>query len=354
MVSSCRLCAAAALILRTAGDLRFPDYVPGFAESEACLPKVSQAQPVFSTTELDSKLQQVADASGIVVFSVFVNTGDMTEESRFAAQLEHWMCRTRSVFGRDFLVFVDSERSRQRWEGDYGITAFFSRSWIQEVFTGPSKGEIHDSNYWRWAAMESILRAGYTSLYVDTDILWIQDARPHLEALQTDVDFFGSCDAYDGRNGSIRWFRDGALNMDHLREEARLHDGESVCCQGELVPVNAGVIFMRPSSAAISAVQRFRERIFSGPCWGQAAMHWSLFELCGSKLSCEMLDPLLFASASPLRSALRKDPQTASRARPALIHLDVSAKGKATQYFEGFFGTPPACAKYGRGKASEL
>ena len=38
--------------------------------------------------------------------------------------------------------------------------------------------------------------------------------------------------------------------------------------------------------------------------------HWSLFELCGSKLSCEMLDPLLFASASPLRSALRKDPQT--------------------------------------------
>ena len=78
--------------------------MPGFAESEACLPKVSQAQrlshlsyspcrdnlswnvavaemqlcrrqscqaqPVFSTTELDSKLQQVADASGIVARSL--------------------------------------------------------------------------------------------------------------------------------------------------------------------------------------------------------------------------------------------------------------------------------------------
>ena len=29
----------------------------------------------------------------------------------------------------------------------------------------------------------------------------------------------------------------------------------------------------RPSSAAMEAVVRFRQRVISGPCWGQAAMH---------------------------------------------------------------------------------
>ena len=32
----------------------------------------------------------------------------------------------------------------------------------------------------------------------------------------------------------------------------------------------------RPSSAAVEAVVRFRQRVISGPCWGQAAMHLDL------------------------------------------------------------------------------
>ena len=60
-----------------------------------------------------------------------------------------------------------------------------------------------------------------------------------------------------------RWVKDGSLDMEYLREaellgrpscsematstaqESRQHDDESVCCQQGLVPVNAGVIFMR-------------------------------------------------------------------------------------------------------------
>ncbi|CAE7777313.1 RRA2 [Symbiodinium pilosum] len=267
------------------------------------------------------------------------------------------MCRARSVFGRDFLVFVDSERARQRWEGEYGVTPFFSQSWIQESFSGPAADEIHDTNYWRWVAMESILRAGYSALYVDTDILWLADPRPHLAALPKETDFFGSCDAYDGRDGRIKWFRNGSFNLEHLREESRKHDGESTCCHGAVVPVNAGVVFMRPTSAAVRAIQHFRARILSGPCWGQAAMHWSLFELCGHQISCNMLDPLSFASAEPIRKVLKKDQEALPRS-PFLIHLDISAKQKATKFFEGIFGTPQACIDDGRGdsigKSSEL
>eukprot|EP00439_Symbiodinium_sp_Y106_P084883 s923_g26.t3 len=344
----------AAGVLPAAGDLRFPDYVSDFAESEGCLPSISEeTEPIYMSTELESILKEAANGSGIVVFSVFVKTGDRQEESRFAAQLKHWMCRARSVFGRDFLVFVDSEKSRQRWEGEYGITPFFSQSWIKASFAGPAREEIHDSNYWRWAAMESILRAGYMALYVDTDILWLEDPRPLLVSLPGDVDFFGSCDAYDGSSGSIRWVKDGSLDMEYLREESRQHDDESVCCQQGLVPVNAGVIFMRSSAAAVSAVERFRNRIISGPCWGQAAMHWGLYEMCGSQLSCEILDPLVFASAEPLRTALRRDNRTALR-RPSLIHLDISGKEKATKHFERFFGTPQECLADDGGRNSEL
>ena len=35
--------------------------------------------------------------------------------------------------------------------------------------------------------------------------------------------------------------------------------------------------------------------------------HWSLFELCGHQISCNMLDPLSFASAEPIRKVLKKD-----------------------------------------------
>ncbi|CAE7263155.1 unnamed protein product [Symbiodinium necroappetens] len=341
-------------VLPASGDLRFPDYVSDFAESEGCLPSIlEETEPIYMSTELESILKEAANGSGIVVFSVFVKTGDRQEESAFAAQLKHWMCRARSVFGRDFLVFVDSERSRQRWQGEYGITPFFSQSWIEASFAGPAREEIRDSNYWRWAAMESILRAGYMALYVDTDILWLEDPRPLLVSLPGDADFFGSCDAYNGSSGSIRWVKDGSLDIEYLREESRQHDDESVCCQQGLVPVNAGVIFMRSSAGAISAVERFRKRIISGPCWGQAAMHWGLYEMCGSQLSCEILDPLVFASAEPLRTALRRDSRTALR-RPSLIHLDIKGKQKATKHFERFFGTPQECRMDGRGSDSEL
>ncbi|CAJ1439477.1 unnamed protein product [Effrenium voratum] len=86
--------------------------------------------------------------------------------------------------------------------------------------------------------------------------------------------------------------------------ESREHEDESVCCQGALLPVNAGMVMMRPTAGALRVARRCRERVLAGPCWGQAAMHWALFELCGG-VSCGVLDPKLFASAAPLRQALK-------------------------------------------------
>lgn len=111
------------------------------------------------------------------------------------------------------------------------------------------------------------------------------------------------------------------------------NDGESICCQGFLLPVNAGIVFMRPLEPALTAVVRFRERVLSGPCWGQAAMHWALFELC-REMRCDVLDPKRFASAGPLAALgsqkLRPAMTLGFTKRKALlhelrIHLDVDA-----------------------------
>eukprot|EP00435_Cladocopium_sp_Y103_P063181 s1957_g24.t1 len=329
------------------GELLFPDYVAGWADQEQCLPEISQEEPVFADQALKDILAKVVD-SGFVVFTVFVNTRDREEGRRFASNMEAWMCRVRSVLGSSFLAFVDSEKLRKHFESQYGVSAYFSKEWINEAFKGRGDGERHDSNYWRWVAMESILRAGYSALYVDTDIMWLDDPRPQLGALPV-ADFYGSCDNYDAGTGSVRWYQNGSLDMEQLREESKKHEDESVCCQGFLVPVNAGIVLMRPFPAAIEAVLRFRQRVISGPCWGQAAMQWTLFELCGNSLRCQILDPLRFASASPLMQELRRQRGKASY-QPSLIHLDLDGKRKtsANQFFERIFGVPKECGKEGR------
>lgn len=334
--------------VRTA-ELLFPDYVANWAEQEECLPEISPEEAVFADQALKDILEKVVD-SGIVVFTVFVDTRDREEGRRFARNMDTWMCRVRSVLGSSFLAFVDSEKLRKHFESQYGVSAYFSKEWIQEAFKGRGGGERHDSNYWRWVAMESILRAGYSALYVDTDIMWLGDPRPYLGALPV-ADFYGSCDTYDAGTGSVRWYQNGSLDMEQLRKESKEHDDESVCCQGFLVPVNAGIVLMRPFPAAIEAVVRFRQRVISGPCWGQAAMQWALFELCGSgpsALRCGILGPLRFASAGPLISELRR--QGKASYQPSLIHLDLDAKRKtsANQFFEQVFGVPKECSKEGR------
>jgi len=329
-------------------ELLFPDYVADWAAQEQCLPEISQEEPVFADQALKDILEKVVD-SGIVVFTVFVDTRDREEGRRFARNMDTWMCRVRSVLASSFLAFVDSEKLRKHFESQYGVSAYFSKEWIKEAFKGRGDGERHDSNYWRWVAMESILRAGYSALYVDTDIMWLGDTRPHLGALPV-ADFYGSCDTYDAGTGSVRWYQNGSLDMEQLRKESKEHDDESVCCQGFLVPVNAGIVLMRPFPAAIEAVLRFRQRVISGPCWGQAAMQWALFELCGrGLLRCQLLDPLRFASGSPLMQELRRKRGKASY-QPSLIHLDLDGKMKtsANQFFERVFGVPKECSKEGR------
>ncbi|CAJ1356410.1 unnamed protein product [Effrenium voratum] len=306
--------AAWSWALAAAGEMLFPDYVPWLAEQENCLPEALEEEPV-AADQLKDVLPGLADPSGLVVFTVFVNTNDRKEAKRFAQQLGDWMCRVRALLGGSFLAIVDSEQAKRRWESEFGVSAFYSERWIEESFRGRGHGERHDSNYWRWVAMESILGAGYSAFYVDTDIMWLQDPRPHLAELSGD--FFGSCDAYDARSGTIRWHRNGSLDMEQLRRESREHEDESVCCQGALLPVNAGMVMMRPTAGALRVARRCRERVLAGPCWGQAAMHWALFELCGG-VSCGVLDPKLFASAAPLRQALKPHAAQAQVATPAL------------------------------------
>ena len=160
-------------------------------------------------------------------------------------------------------------------------------------------------------------------------------------------------------------------------EESLKNDGESICCQGFLLPVNAGIVFMRPTERALQAVVRFRERVLSGPCWGQAAMclgtwhllnalerHWALFELC-SEMRCDLLDPWRFASAGPLAEALRgsQKPRPAmtlgSEALQSFVTLGstwtstrlgverklrmAEAKRKFNKLFNGVYGMPEAC-----------
>ncbi|CAK8998448.1 unnamed protein product [Durusdinium trenchii] len=359
----CALSGLAALsgVTSARGSLLFPDYVTQLAAQEHCLPDIQEPQPIRAGSDLEALLPQLADASGLIVFSVFVDTKDHKESKRFELLLQQWMCRVRSHLGSSFLAFVDSEKLRQQFERpnqtpaptpvlvtppgrhrNFGVAAYFSKEWIKEAFQGSGEGEKHDSNYWRWAAMESILRLGYSALYVDTDIMWLEDPRPGLATLPS-ADFYGSCDSYDAGTGAIRWHQNGSLDMERMRKEAAKHDDESVCCQGMLVPVNAGIVLMRPSKAAWAAVMRFRARVISGPCWGQAAMQWSLFELCGSSLQCEVLDPLRFASAGPLLMELRRTQQASYQ--PSLIHLDLGAKRKANKFFEGFFDIPKECSE---------
>eukprot|EP00434_Breviolum_minutum_P019889 symbB.v1.2.017549.t1/scaffold1371.1/size209032/21 len=350
--------------LLTRGELLFPDYVQGLADEEQCLPGISKEEPVVADQVLKDALEKIAD-SGLVVFTVFVNTEDRKEDTpethhsncqrtclaqtlqgrRFASNMDSWMCRVRSVLGSSLLVFVDSEKLQQQFQSQYGVSAYFSKEWIKEAFKGRGQGERQDSNYWRWAAMESILRVGYSALYVDTDIMWLEDPRPQLGALPAS-DFYGSCDTYHAGTGEISWYLNGSLDMELLRKESQKHDDESVCCQGFLVPVNAGIVLMRPSSAAVEAVVRFRQRVISGPCWGQAAMQWALFELCGTSLRCQMLDPLVFASANPLIREVRRKGGDVSY-QPALIHLDLDGKRKtsANKFFGQIFGIPKECQR---------
>lgn len=330
--------------LLTRGDLLFPDYVQGLADEEQCLPGISKEEPVVADQVLKDSLEKIAD-SGLVVFTVFVNTEDRKEGRRFASNMDSWMCRVRSVLGSSLLVFVDSEKLQQQFQSQYGVSAYFSKEWIKEAFKGRGRGERSDSNYWRWAAMESILRVGYSAVYVDTDIMWLEDPRPQLGALPVS-DFYGSCDSYHAGTGEISWYLNGSLDMELLRKESKKHDDESVCCQGFLVPVNAGIVLMRPSSAAVEAVVRFRQRVISGPCWGQAAMQWALFELCGTSLRCQMLDPRVFASAAPLIREVRRKRGDVSY-QPALIHLDLDGKKKtsANKFFGQIFGIPKECQR---------
>lgn len=249
------------------------------------------------------------------------------------------MCRVRHFMGSSFLVFVDSAKAKQYWQDTYGLTAVFSEAWTQKAFEDVPEGEAHDANFWRWQVMELILRAGYNAMYADTDVIWLGDPRPILAGLP-DADFLGSCDSYDGITGSVDWVdADAELDMIHLREHSRRHDDESVCCQGVLAPINAGLVFMRATDAAIKLVVRTKQRVLAGPCWGQATMQWALYELCENELSCGMLSRSHFASAEPLKAAIKELGKNISVFKPVAIHLDAERKSKLNKYFERHFGS---------------
>lgn len=180
----------------------------------------------------------------------------------------------------------------------------------------------------KWPGAAAVLNEGAPGVFVtDIDVLWLQDPRPHLLAMQG-VDVAVSLDA----------------QCEHLWEDTddwaqvekvAAKEHVSACCRGGF-PYNAGQVFFGgPSSLQLLRTiivlhldfmaKNRATQAHPGTCTeDQNPMHWALFDHCRgdrAKSKCRILEPRLFRDANAVHL-----PTRLGGLEPISMHLDDNHK----------------------------